>query len=108
MIDQVEGIMINMEQVGDDKYMMDKLTSIQEIKPKIDFLNTHVAVCKNGGLMAFMKKSDCFLMDSSNIINNNIRIFCQNGKGEKTIYVIISNIQHIIYISFPLIRRRSL
>lgn len=102
MIDQVESIMMNMEQVGNDKYFVDKLASIEEIKPKIDFVKTHVAVCKNGGLMAFMKKSDRFIMDSSNVIKDNIRIFCQNGKGERTIYVIT-----IINIIFCLVSFRQ-
>lgn len=87
MLEKIESVTTLMEIVGNEKFKKEKLTQIEEIKPKIDFEKSHVAVSKNGGMMAYVKKSDRILMDTNNIINKNIRIFSQTGKNEKTIYV---------------------
>lgn len=87
MLEKIESVTTLMEIVGQEKYKKEKLTQIEDIKPKIDFEKSHVAVSKNGGLMAYVKKSDRILMDTNNIINKNIRVFSQTGKNEKIISV---------------------
>lgn len=87
MLEKIESVTTLMEIVGQEKYKKEKLTQIEDIRPKIDFEKSHVAVSKNGGLMAYVKKSDRILMDTNNIINKNIRVFSQTGKNEKIISV---------------------
>lgn len=89
MIEQIEGLTAMMEKVGDEKFIKLDLSPMVEIKPSIDFDKCHIAVSKNGGMMAFVRKSDILLMDSSNPLVHSIRIFCQNGSNERRIKVSI-------------------
>lgn len=91
MLDKIEDITTSMEIVEEEKYMKQQLAQMNEINPKIGFSQCHSAISKNGGLMAFVKKSDTILMDTSNPITKNIRIFCQNGSNERLIRVRLIN-----------------
>ena len=61
------------------KFTMHKFT---ENLKKINFSNCHIAVAKNGGLMAFVKRTKHFIMDVNNPIKDSILVFFQNGLRE--------------------------
>ena len=70
--------------------MKELLVKTKPLKPGIDFDNFHVAMSKNGGLVAFVKKSSYFIMDSSNPIKTvqefSVRTFQMNiGSDSKMI-----------------------
>lgn len=60
------------------KYLMSKFV---EPLRKISFNYCHIAIAKNGGLMAFVKKSKTFLLEN-NLIKDHILVYYQNGHKE--------------------------
>lgn len=68
------------ESLGEVYYRKYNLSKMISIVPKIDFSWCHIAVAKNGGLIAFVKKSKQVIMDGTNPLKDSIRIFYQDGK----------------------------
>lgn len=60
-------------------YRKFKISLFPEPMKKLNFSNCHIAVAKNGGLMAFIKKSKHLIMESNNLIKDNVLIYYQNG-----------------------------
>jgi len=63
-------------------YSKIKLSIFPDPIKKINFSNCHIAVAKNGGLMAFIKKSKHLIMEPNNPIKDNVLIYYQNGIKE--------------------------
>lgn len=85
IIDQVESIATTFDKADDNViFMKEFLCKAKPIQGKIDFENCHVAMSKNGGLIAFIKRSNLFIMDN-NPIKENVRVFCQDRSNEKRI-----------------------
>ena len=81
IIDQVESIATTFDKPAENViFMKELLVKTKPLKPGIDFDNFHVAMSKNGGLVAFVKKSSYFIMDSSNPMRDSI--LCQDLSNE--------------------------
>ena len=79
IIDQVESIATTFDKPAENViFMKELLVKTKPLKPGID--NFHVAMSKNGGLVAFVKKSSYFIMDSSNPMRDSI--LCQDLSNE--------------------------
>ena len=86
MMDQIESISASFEKVdATTHYMKEQLCKMKEITPKIDFQNCHIACARNGGMMAFVRCAKFLVLDSTNPIKDSVRVFYQNGSGEKRI-----------------------
>ena len=86
MIDQIENISSSFETIhSNTHFMKKKICKINSNLLKLEFQNCHIACARNGGLMAFVRMANFLVLDKSNPIKNNIRIFSQDGKNEKKI-----------------------
>ncbi|MCQ2818452.1 MAG: hypothetical protein MJ252_14385 [archaeon] len=87
MLESVENIYSTFEELKKNEtyYSKELITKIKPIDHSIGFENCFIAVARNGGLIAFVKKSQFFVMDASDPIRDNIRVFFQDGSGEKRI-----------------------
>ena len=86
IIDQVESIATTFDKPAENViFMKELLAKTKPLKPGIEFDNFHVAMSKNGGLVAFVKKSSYFIMDSSNPMKDSARILCQDLSNEHRI-----------------------
>lgn len=63
-------------------YRKFQISKFNENLKKVIFNACHIAVAKNGGLMAFIKKSKHFIMDVNNPVKENLLIYYQNGVKE--------------------------
>ena len=73
------------------KYLLAKFT---EPIRKISFNSCHIAVAKNGGLMAFIKKSKHFLLENT-LIKDHILVYYQNGQIFAQFAPLLYHIYHI-------------
>lgn len=78
-MENFEKVVLSWELLGEVYYRKYPLCKMKEINYKIDYSNCHIAVSRNGGLIAFVKKSKRFIMDVTNPIKDSIRIFYQDG-----------------------------
>jgi hypothetical protein len=78
-MENLEKSTISWERLGEVYYRKYCLTKMKDIRNKITYSQCHIAVSRNGGLMAFIKKSKTFIMDITNPIKDSIRIFYQDG-----------------------------
>ena len=86
IIDQIESIATTFDKPAENViFMKELLAKTKPLKPGIEFDNFHVAMSKNGGLVAFVKKSSYFIMDSSNPMKDSARILCQDLSNEHRI-----------------------
>ena len=113
MIDQteaIENLTTNFEKIDENTfYMKEKMTNITFPKDlKLDFENTHIAISKNGGLMAFVKKSLVLILNKLDPLHSNVIIMCQDGSNlivipfaikekERTIILFDFNDNHQLY-----------
>ena len=86
MIDQteaIENLTTNFEKIDENTYFIkEKMTNTTFPKHlKMDFENTHVAISKNGGLMAFVKKHLVLILNKSDPLYSNVIIMCQDGSN---------------------------
>jgi hypothetical protein len=79
-MEALEKSIINWERLGEVYYRRYPLTKMKDIRFKINYSICHIAVSRNGGLIAFVKKSKQFIMDVTNPIRDSIRIFYQDGQ----------------------------
>ena len=83
IIDQtenIENITTTFDKMDDKmSFMKSQLTKIS-FPPniKLDFENINISIAKNGGYLAFCKKHNTFIMDSRNLIKDNVIIMCQD------------------------------
>jgi hypothetical protein len=84
-MENFEKAVISWERLGEVYYRRYPLCKSKEINYKIDYSNCHIAVSRNGGLIAFVKKSKRFIMDVTNPIRDSIRIFYQDGSPVRPI-----------------------
>ena len=64
IIDQVESIATTFDKPAENViFMKELLVKTKPLKPGIEFDNFHVAMSKNGGFVAFVKKSSYFIME---------------------------------------------
>lgn len=85
MLDQIENISTTFDKLADGQsFMKEQLTKIK-FQYKIEFENSLIAMSKNGGMIAFIKRHTYFIMDQQNPLKENIRIFFQDGSQEQRI-----------------------
>lgn len=94
-----------MEKSGNCFFIKNQLCSMKDSKLRIDFRSCHVAMCRNGGMMAFVNKSNIKILDSSNILYDKIKIYNQNATNDKTIMVCTCT--HFYINSFNLIKGQN-
>ena len=63
-------------------FVKQSISNTTEIKPEIDFDNFHIAMSKNGGMVALVKKTSYFIMDAKSIMKDTVRIFYQDLNNE--------------------------
>jgi hypothetical protein len=68
------------ERLAEVYYRRYPMCKMKDMRFKIDYSNCHIAVSRNGGFIAFVKKSKRFIMDVTNPIKDSIRIFYQDGQ----------------------------
>ncbi|MCQ2818443.1 MAG: hypothetical protein MJ252_14340 [archaeon] len=87
MLESVENIYSTFEEMKKNEtyYSKELITKVRQILHSLEFESCHIAICRNGGMMAFVKKSQFFIMDQGNPIRDNIRVFFQDGTKEKRI-----------------------
>lgn len=83
----IENVMGLMDKSGSIFYIKNEFFNMRDTKLRIDFLHCHIAMCRNGGMMAFVNKSNIKVLNSSNILYDRIKIYNQNASNEKTIPV---------------------
>ena len=105
MYDEIEE---NIEFIGncfenltpDISFMKEKITDYYfPTKFKINFKDCHIAISRNGGLMAICKKKSFLDTQRNSKINNNILVMSQNAKKYYSIPIIWDNKERFI-ISF--------
>ena len=87
MKDHIENFASNFDNMAKDIcFMKEKITNFYfPFKFKINFENCHVAISKNGGLIAICKKRNYLDTQRYNKLNNNVIVMNQNAKN---IYII--------------------
>jgi hypothetical protein len=100
-MENLENTANSWERLGEVYYRKYHLCKMKEINYKIDYSNCYIAVSRNGGLIAFVKKSKRFIMDVTNPIRDSIRIFYQDGSpirpikfGEKEKNIVLFDFTH--------------
>jgi hypothetical protein len=78
-MENLEKSTISWERLGEAYYRKYCLTKTKPLQSKINYSQCHIAVARNGGLIAFIKKSKTHIMDLTNPIRDSIRIFYQDG-----------------------------
>lgn len=68
--------------LGEIYYRKFPMSRLNDNLKKIQFAHCHIAVARNGGLMAFVKRSKQFIIDITNDIKDKVLIFHQNGLRE--------------------------
>lgn len=81
-LDKLEKTINEWFRLADVYYRKFSICKYAEPLKKINFNACHIAVAKNGGLIAFVKKSKHFIMDVNNPIKDSILVFHQNGIKE--------------------------
>ena len=74
-MENLEKSTISWERLGEVYYRKYSLSKLKDFKGKISYSQCHIAISRNGGLLAFIKKSKTFIMDITNPIKYSIRIF---------------------------------
>ena len=101
IIEQVESIATTFDKPAENViFMKELLAKTKPLKPGIDFDNFHVAMSKNGGLVAFVKKSSYFIMDSSNPMRDSARILYQDLSNEHRIRLKEDKVKQIVLFDF--------
>lgn len=67
---------------GEIYYRKFSMIKFSESLKKLNFNACHIACCRNGGLMSFVRKTKHFIMDMTNPIKDSILTFYQNGVKE--------------------------
>ena len=85
--ESIENIASNFDNMIQDVYFMkEKITNFYfPFKFKISFENCHVAISKNGGLIAICKKENYLDTQRYNKLNNNVIVMNQNARNIYTI-----------------------
>jgi hypothetical protein len=78
-MENFEKAVISWERLGEVYYRRYPFCKTKEINNKIDYSYCHIAASRNGGLIAFVKKSKRFIIDNTNPLRDSIRIFYQDG-----------------------------
>jgi hypothetical protein len=78
-MEHLENSAISWERLGEVNYRKYTLAKMKEMKGKLNYNQCHIAVSRNGGLLAFIKRSKTLIMDITNPIKDSIRIFYQDG-----------------------------
>ena len=102
-IEILENISNQFEDMGNNQvFMKEEITNFNKIeKIRINFRYCHVAISKNGGLIAICKKKGFLDMSRGATLNKNIVVMFQDQKGR--FYIPISwnyNKRHIICLDF--------
>jgi hypothetical protein len=87
LMENLEKIATSWERMGEVYYRKFPICKVKEVNYKIDYANCHIAVSKNGGLIAYVRKSKRFIMDVTNPIKDSIRIFYQDDTPVRPIKV---------------------
>ena len=85
--ENIENIASNFDNMMKDNcFMKEKITNFYfPFKFKINFDNCHVAISKNGGLIAICKKANYLNTQRYNKLNNNVIVMNQNARNIYTI-----------------------
>ena len=80
--DNLEQISFNFNEMGNNqKYMKETITDYSEVDmPKINFNFCHIAISKNGGLIAICKKKGFIDCQKGNLLGKNVLVMFQDGK----------------------------
>lgn len=80
--DNLEQISFNFNEMGNNLiYMKEAITDYSEVQmPKINFNFCHIAISKNGGLIAICKKKGFIDCQKGNLLSKNVLIMFQDGK----------------------------
>ena len=84
MIDQtnnLENLSQNFDEMGKNQlYTKEQITDFSKIEMfKINFKLCHIAISKNGGLIAICKKKDFFDIQKGGVLNKNLIVMFQDG-----------------------------
>lgn len=79
--DNLEGIFSNFNSLGNDqKFMKEKIADYHEVrKIEINFNFCHIAISKNGGLIAICKKKGFIDCQKGNYLSKNVLVLFQDG-----------------------------
>lgn len=86
-MENLEKVATTWERMGEVYYRKYPICKVKDINYKIEYANCHIAVARNGGLIAFVKKSKRIIMDKTNPLKESIRIFYQDGTPVRPIKV---------------------
>jgi len=80
--ENLEKISFNFNDLGNtQKYIKEKITDYSEVQmPKINFNFCHIAISKNGGLIAICKKEGFIDCQKGNLLSKNVLVMFQDGK----------------------------
>ncbi len=81
-IEKLEQFSYSFDQMDKSNYyMLEQISDFSKAKPtKINYNYCHVAISKNGGLIAFCKKKSFFDTRRNSKLNKNVIVMFQNGK----------------------------
>ena len=86
MLSRLEDLYLStFEEVGSTMFFQKELLAKYSIKPVLHFEECLIAAASNGGMMAYMKRSDFLILRSGEPIKDNILAFAQNGRVEHRI-----------------------
>ena len=101
ILEDVDNIACSFDKPSDNMiFMKQSLTKTNSITPEIDFDNFHIAMSKNGGMVAFVKKTSYFIMDSKSVMKTHVRLFYQDLNNEIQIKFEEDNNKPIILFDF--------